>query len=48
MIYIYAYNACYLEASKRLNLPLLTFDGNMIRIGKGIGINILGGKNVSD
>jgi predicted nucleic acid-binding protein len=24
---IYAYDACYLEAAKRLVLPLLTFDG---------------------
>jgi predicted nucleic acid-binding protein len=42
---IYAYDACYLESAKRLNLPLLTFDGNMIRVGKELGINILGGKN---
>jgi predicted nucleic acid-binding protein len=42
---IYAYDACYLELAKRLNLPLLTFDGNMIEIGKELGINILGGKN---
>jgi predicted nucleic acid-binding protein len=40
---IYAYDACYLESAKRLDLPLLTFDGNMARIGKEIGINILGG-----
>jgi predicted nucleic acid-binding protein len=40
---IYAYDACYLEAAVRLNLPLLTFDGNMARIGKEIGINIIGG-----
>jgi predicted nucleic acid-binding protein len=45
---IYAYDACYLEAAGRLNLPLLTFDGNMIKIGKELGINILGGKNVSN
>jgi len=45
---IYAYDACYLEAAKRLNLPLLTFDGNMIKVGKEIGLNILGGKNVSN
>jgi len=43
---IYAYDACYLESAKRLNLPLLTFDGNMVKIGKELGINILGGKNV--
>jgi len=42
---IYAYDACYLESAKRLNLPLLTFDGNMIKVGKELGINILGGKN---
>jgi predicted nucleic acid-binding protein len=42
---IYAYDACYLKSAKRLNLPLLTFDGNMIRVGKELGINILGGKN---
>jgi len=43
---IYAYDACYLESAKRLNLPLLTFDGNMIKVGKELGINILGGNNV--
>jgi predicted nucleic acid-binding protein len=43
---IYAYDACYLEAAKRLNLPLLTFDGNMIKVGKNLGLTILGGKNV--
>ena len=43
---IYAYDACYLEAAKRLNVPLLTFDNNMSKIGIGLGINILGGKNV--
>jgi predicted nucleic acid-binding protein len=43
---IYAYDACYLESAKRLNLPLLTFDGNMIKTGKELGINIIGGKNV--
>jgi predicted nucleic acid-binding protein len=40
---IYAYDAFYLETAKRLNLPLLTFDGSMRRIGKELGINILGG-----
>jgi predicted nucleic acid-binding protein len=40
---IYAYDACYLESAKRLDLPLLTFYGNMERIGKELGINILGG-----
>jgi predicted nucleic acid-binding protein len=43
---IYAYDACYLEAATRLNLPLLTFDGNMIKVGKELGIKIIGGKNV--
>jgi predicted nucleic acid-binding protein len=43
---IYAYDACYLESAKRLNLPLLTFDGNMIKVGKELGIDILGGKDV--
>jgi len=42
---IYAYDACYLESAKRLNLPLLTFDGNMIKIGNELGIKILGGKD---
>jgi predicted nucleic acid-binding protein len=44
---VYAYDACYLEAAKRLNLPLLTFDHNMIKVGKSLGINILGGTDVS-
>jgi predicted nucleic acid-binding protein len=44
---IYAYDACYLETAKRLNLSLLTFDGNMIKVGKEFGINILGVKNVN-
>ena len=39
---IYAYDACYLESAKRLRLPLLTFDGQMQRIGKELGITILG------
>jgi len=39
---IYAYDAFYLETAKRLNLPLLTFDNKMKRIGKEIGIAILG------
>jgi len=42
---IYAYDACYLEAARRLNLPLLTFDGNMIKVGVELGIKIIGGKN---
>jgi hypothetical protein len=28
-----------------LNLPLLTFDGGMSKIGKELGITILGGNN---
>jgi predicted nucleic acid-binding protein len=40
---IYAYDACYLESAIRLNLPLLTFDGAMTRIGKELGVSILGG-----
>jgi len=44
---IYAYDACYLESAKRLNLPLFTFDGNMIKIGKKMGLEILGEKNDS-
>ena len=42
---IYAYDACYLESAKRLHLPLLTFDINMIKVGTELGIDILGGKN---
>jgi hypothetical protein len=33
----------YLEAAKRSNLPLLTFDGGIRRIGQEIGITVLGG-----
>jgi predicted nucleic acid-binding protein len=40
---IYAYDACYLEAAVRLNLPLLTFDGNMTKVGKELGVSIIGG-----
>jgi predicted nucleic acid-binding protein len=40
---IYAYDACYLEAAVRLDLPLLTFDGNMTRVGKELGVSIIGG-----
>ena len=43
---IYAYDACYLETSKRLNLPLLTFDSNMAKVGRQLGIDLLGVKNV--
>jgi predicted nucleic acid-binding protein len=44
---IYAYDACYLASAKKEDLPLLTFDGNMARIGKEIGLTILGGKDES-
>jgi predicted nucleic acid-binding protein len=40
---IYAYDACYLESAKRLDLPLLTFDRKMARIGKELDIKIFGG-----
>jgi predicted nucleic acid-binding protein len=40
---IYAYDACYLEAAVRLDLLLLTFDGNMTRVGKELGVSIIGG-----
>ena len=42
---IYAYDAFYLELSKRLQLPLVTFDSGMIKIGKELGLTILGGEN---
>jgi predicted nucleic acid-binding protein len=45
---IYAYDASYLEAAKRLNLPLLTFDSNMIKVGNELGLTILGGKIVDN
>ena len=44
---IYAYDACYLETAKRLNLTLLTFDENMKKIGKDLGLNIIGGMDVN-
>ena len=44
---IYAYDAFYLEVAKRLQLPLVTFDGNMRRIGNDLGLNVLGGQNAS-
>ena len=40
---IYAYDAFYLETAKSLNIPLLTLDKEMKKIGKDLGINILGG-----
>jgi len=39
---IYAYDAFYLEAAKSLNVPLLTLDKDMQKIGKDFGIKILG------
>jgi predicted nucleic acid-binding protein len=41
----YAYDAFYLGTAKRLNLPLLTFDGNMHRVGTLMGLTMLGGKD---
>jgi len=40
---LYAYDAFYLEVAKRLRLPLITFDTVMGKIGKTLGLNILGG-----
>ena len=40
---IYAYDAFYLETAKSLNIPLLTLDKEMKKIGKDFGITILGG-----
>jgi predicted nucleic acid-binding protein len=42
---IYAYDSIYLEIAKGLNLPLLTFDSGMRRVGRELGINILGGSD---
>ena len=42
---IYAYDAFYLETAQRLNLPLLSFDGGMRKIGNEIGLTILGGQD---
>ncbi|GHU08723.1 twitching motility protein PilT [Spirochaetia bacterium] len=42
---IYAYDAYYLETAKRLNIPLLTFDGNMKRIAQNMKLTVLEGKN---
>ena len=38
---IYAYDAYYLEIARRLNLPLITFDGPMKKVGLDLKINIL-------
>ena len=40
---IFTYDAFYLEVAIRLQLPLVTFDGGMIRIGKELGLDVLGG-----
>ena len=42
---IYAYDACYLEIAQRLDLPLLTFDDTMTRVGEKLGVRMVGGKN---
>jgi predicted nucleic acid-binding protein len=42
---IYAYDACYLEAAKRLSLPLLTFDDSMIKAAGELGVKTIGGKS---
>jgi len=44
---IYAYDAFYLEAAKRLGLPLISFDSDMIKIARELDLTVLGGKNVS-
>ncbi|GHV73675.1 twitching motility protein PilT [Spirochaetia bacterium] len=41
---LYAYDAFYLETAKRLNLPLVTFDSTMFRVGLFMGLTMLGGK----
>ena len=45
---IYAYDAFYLEVAQRLQLPILTFDSGMIRIGKELRLNVLGGQDASN
>ena len=45
---IYAYDAFYLEVAKRLRLPLITFDTGMKKIGKTLGLNILGEQYASN
>ncbi|GHU39451.1 twitching motility protein PilT [Spirochaetia bacterium] len=43
---IYAYDAYYLEMAYRLKIPLITFDRNMVAVGKNMKITILNvGKN---
>jgi predicted nucleic acid-binding protein len=41
---IYAYDAFYLESAKRLQLPIVTFDEGMKKIGRELGIKIIGGE----
>jgi predicted nucleic acid-binding protein len=41
---IYAYDACYLEVAQRLNIPLITFDKGMVKVGNEMELTILGGK----
>ena len=40
---IYAYDAYYLEVAMRLHIPLVTFDGGMIKIGNELGLVVFGG-----
>jgi len=44
---IYAYDAFYLETAKRLGLPIISFDSNMIKIAKELNLTVLGGQNVN-
>jgi len=44
---IYAYDAFYLEAAKRLGFPLISFDRGMIKIAKELNLTVLGEENVS-
>jgi predicted nucleic acid-binding protein len=38
---IYAYDACYLELARRLNLPLLTLDKEMQEVSKILNIKLI-------
>jgi len=42
---IYAYDAYYLEAAKRLALPLVTLDVNMKKQARDLGITVLEEEN---
>ena len=42
---IYAYDAFYLEIANRYKLPMVTFDGGMLKIAKELGLTVLGGQN---